>query len=212
MIVQNHRAFGLFTLACLLLSGCAAPPHPAPPKAPSMRVVLLPEADGKASAVVITPLKGTPAVLDKPYAALDVSADGQVENLRTESADSVARRYPTLEKALPVPPASTLLFAKPGSTDLTESSDRDLERLLARLKDLPAPEIAVIGHTDTMGSVELNDRLSQSRADALRQRLIARGVPADHITAIGRGKRQLLVPTADQVDEPRNRRLEVILR
>jgi outer membrane protein OmpA-like peptidoglycan-associated protein len=177
-----------------------------------MRVVLLPEADGKPSAVVITPNKGAPAVLDKPYAALDVSAEGQIANLRTESAESVAQRYPALEKALPVPPASTLLFAKPGSTDLTESSDRDLERLLTRLKDLPAPEITVVGHTDTMGSTDLNDRLSQNRADALRQRLIARGVPAERITAIGRGKRQLLVPTADQVDEPRNRRLEVIMR
>jgi outer membrane protein OmpA-like peptidoglycan-associated protein len=66
--------------------------------------------------------------------------------------------------------------------------------------------ISVTGHTDTVGSAEFNQRLSERRADTVRQALIAAGVPANEITARGVGKTELAVPTADGVKEPRNRR------
>ena len=73
-------------------------------------------------------------------------------------------------------------------------------------------EILVVGHTDRVGSVESNDKLSLQRANAIAALLRSAGLPAELVTAVGRGERQPLVPTPDEVAEPRNRRAEIIIR
>jgi outer membrane protein OmpA-like peptidoglycan-associated protein len=70
----------------------------------------------------------------------------------------------------------------------------------------------VIGHTDTVGGVEDNDELSLQRAERVKADLVAQGIPADRIRAAGRGEREPVVPTVDNVDEPRNRRVEINVR
>ncbi len=70
----------------------------------------------------------------------------------------------------------------------------------------------VIGHTDTVGKAEANDELSLRRARAVGNLLVSKGFPADLITPIGRGERELAVATADEVAEPRNRRVEILIR
>ena len=57
-----------------------------------------------------------------------------------------------------------------------------------------------------------NDALAQQRAEAVRAELIRRGVAPESIQASGRGKRDLLIPTADGIAEPRNRRVEILVR
>jgi OmpA family len=74
-----------------------------------------------------------------------------------------------------------------------------------------AAEITVTGHTDTVGSAAYNLTLSQHRAEAVADELIRRGVPATDIVTVGRGEEDLLVPTADGVNEPRNRRVEIVV-
>ncbi len=69
--------------------------------------------------------------------------------------------------------------------------------------------IEVVGHTDTVGPVAYNQRLSERRAAAVKQALIADGVPSDTIAAHGVGKTDLAVPTPDGVREPKNRRVEI---
>ena len=76
----------------------------------------------------------------------------------------------------------------------------------------PLPDIMVIGHTDTVGGLEYNDRLSRARAERLRDLLAELGIPAARIEAAGRGKRELLVPTEENVSEARNRRVEINVR
>jgi outer membrane protein OmpA-like peptidoglycan-associated protein len=73
-------------------------------------------------------------------------------------------------------------------------------------------EVQVTGHTDRVGSVADNDRLSLQRAEAVRAMLIQRGINSSFLRAVGRGEREPLIPTADQQAEPRNRRVEVIVR
>ena len=74
-----------------------------------------------------------------------------------------------------------------------------------------AAQIEVIGYTDTTGSAEYNLALSQRRAETVADELIRQGVPATDIATIGRGEEDLLVPTADGVNEPANRRVEIIV-
>jgi outer membrane protein OmpA-like peptidoglycan-associated protein len=70
--------------------------------------------------------------------------------------------------------------------------------------------IVVTGHTDTVGTVPYNQKLSERRADAVKLELVKLGVDSAQITAIGVGKDGLLVPTADQVREAKNRRAEIV--
>ena len=68
------------------------------------------------------------------------------------------------------------------------------------------------GHTDRVGSEADNDRLSLQRAEAVRAMLIQRGINSSFLRAVGRGEREPLIPTPDEQAEPRNRRVEVIVR
>ena len=70
----------------------------------------------------------------------------------------------------------------------------------------------MIGHTDTVGADTFNDRLSLARAQRMRELIVGMGIPSERIEAAGRGKRELLVPTGDNVAEPRNRRVEINVR
>ena len=76
----------------------------------------------------------------------------------------------------------------------------------------PAFEVMVIGHTDTVGGLEANDMLSLKRAATVREILIAAGVPVGKIEIAGRGEREPLLKTADEVAEPKNRRVEISIR
>ncbi len=71
--------------------------------------------------------------------------------------------------------------------------------------------VKVIGYADSAGTSEGADRLSQRRADAVRDELLREGIAADLITTEGRGKREPEVPTKDQVRNPRNRRVRIML-
>lgn len=72
--------------------------------------------------------------------------------------------------------------------------------------------ISATGHADLSGSEDYNLALSLRRADAVREALIAGGVPAEAITVAGRGESEPAVPTADGVKEQANRRVEIILQ
>ncbi|MGH8751809.1 MAG: OmpA family protein, partial [Burkholderiales bacterium] len=84
--------------------------------------------------------------------------------------------------------------------------------VFAEIARRPAPEVVVIGHTDAVGTLEYNDTLSLQRAKKVRDDLVKLGIPTEHIRVAGRGKRELLVPTRDEVSEPRNRRVEISVR
>jgi iron complex outermembrane receptor protein len=73
-------------------------------------------------------------------------------------------------------------------------------------------QITVTGHTDTVGSASYNQGLSERRAAAVKDGLVADGVAAGEIATMGVGKTGLLVPTADGVREPQNRRAEIVLQ
>ena len=95
---------------------------------------------------------------------------------------------------------------------MTAQSQALVEEIRKRLSDYPGVDVVVFGHTDRQGSDAANDSLSLRRAHAVRTMLVAAGFPVERMDAVGRGERELIVPTADGVAEPRNRRVEVKLR
>ena len=71
-------------------------------------------------------------------------------------------------------------------------------------------EIEVTGHTDTDGSDAYNMRLSRRRAESVAAELEKQGIPSSEIAIFAKGKKDLLVPTADGVKEPQNRRVQIV--
>jgi OmpA-OmpF porin, OOP family len=185
-----------------LVSACAAPP--------ASRVILLPQADGRGSAVEVVAQAGR-QLIDQPYQSAEVSTDGTVKLLQLDAEAVMAQHKQLLDMGPASAVRHTLYFA-PGGANLTAESERLLPTILEQAKLMSGGEVFITGHTDSVGQLEANDKLSLQRAMAIRDRLIAIGLKPDLVYAIGRGKRELLVPTADEVNEPRNRRAEVEIR
>ncbi len=192
-------------LACLaaLLAGCAAP---------RTQVVLLPQADGSASAVVLRAGQAQ-QVLDQPYQRASIAQRGDA-SFRVDHTDAAAVRaaYPELFALQPAPAKVFTLYFATGGASLEPSSEAELAAALQGALAEPGSSIVVVGHTDTRGDPASNDALSLQRAAEVRQLLVARGFPAERIEAAGRGARDLAVPTGPQVDEARNRRVTLEIR
>ena len=90
----------------------------------------------------------------------------------------------------------------PGFRDL-------LDRVASSLTQYPNSLVDVYGHTDTVGSAESNQRLSEQRAQAVANYLISRGVNSSRIRWMGFGETRLKVSTGDNVNQPLNRRVEI---
>lgn len=179
----------------------------ASPAGPDETVVVLPSADGHVGAVVVQ--RGDDRrLLNQAYAA-SRSRDPQVTQL---SRSEVERAFGPTLRALPPRPATFVLHFVLGTDELTDVSKNELNKVLAALRERPMPDVLVVGHTDTVGGEESNDRLSAQRAERVKGYLVGIGIPAERITTAGRGQRELLVPSGDNVDEPRNRRVEIIVR
>ena len=195
-----RRAFLATVLAALVaLSACA----------PVTNVVLLPEAGGRGSAVAVTH-GDKQVVLDQPYQAARDGATG-LSTSTTNEAEVKAVWGGALAAQPARAEAFTLYFVE-GKDVLTDESRKQADQALAEIAQRPVPDVLVVGHTDAVGSQAANDALAKQRADVIRNELIRLGVPAANIQVIARGKRAPLVPTADGVAEPRNRRVEIIVR
>ncbi len=210
-------------LALLLAAGCAQ--H-------AERVVLLPSADGSPGGVAFNARGEKNKIeISRPYDVLEIGFDAVTPGKTTEA--EVRRRYgkivppppprqspppasvPPMQKSValqPPPPKQYLLYFLHGKTDLTPESQAVFEEVKDRIVAMPAANFVVLGHTDRVGTQQRNDALSLRRAQLVRARLIAEGMPKERIEAVGRGEREPLIQTPDEVAEPRNRRVEIRMR
>ncbi|WP_374681100.1 OmpA family protein [Accumulibacter sp.] len=184
----------------LTLAGCAPI---------SDRVVLLPGPDGRSGAVLVSTGQEE-KVLSEAYADARV-AGGRVSMQKT-SAGMVRDDYGALLAMQPARPRLFVVHFDAGTSRLTPESRALLAGIRSELATLPAGEAVVIGHTDRVGAVDANDRLSLQRAALVRDLLVSAGIAPAAIAVVGRGERAPAVVTADEVAEARNRRVEIKLR
>ena len=197
---MSRRLIALLAPALLSLAACA----------PATRVVLLPQ-EGLPTAAVTVQARQGQVVLDQPYAVAEVASSGSVDTAQTD-AQQVEKRYGQLLSVQPAAEQRFTLLYMPGGAQLTPESSAALADVLARATERPGGEVIIIGHTDRVGSVESNDTLSLQRAQAVRQLVIDRGFDPNRVEAVGRGEREPVVQTADEVEEPKNRRAEIVVR
>ncbi|MBT9550505.1 MAG: OmpA family protein [Hydrogenophaga sp.] len=172
-------------------------------------MLLLPQ-EGVKSAVTVTSSTAS-AELSTPYAVAEIGRKGELEQALSSEAE-VRERYPVLLALQPPPPQRYTLNFQPGTSDLTPESMSRLDTILAAARARSGGEIVIVGHTDRQGAADANDALSLRRANAIRDVLVSRGFKTELIDPVGRGEREPVVPTEDDVPEPRNRRAELIVR
>jgi OmpA-OmpF porin, OOP family len=206
---RGGSALGIVGLA--FLAACAQ--QPTRGFGPGVSVAVIPsQADGHVGAVVVHPLDGGKAVLvDKPYVEANLR-DTKTVRMSPVDKKSVNQSFGKALAALPAQPTSFLVYFIEGTDELNPDAKRAIDGVAAEIAKRPSPEIAVVGHTDFTGTDQYNDTLSLQRAVRVKDLLVRRGIPAKMIQTAGRGKREPLIKTSSDVVEPRNRRVEIIVR
>ena len=205
---QRRNVLFVLIFFCLL-SGCAA--H----RANRDLIVLLPDQNGKGGVITVT-TQGGSQILDKPGYGIEVEdlnkppvAPKPVED--KEISDVFA-------PALSVLPDRTsrfisfILYFERNTTKLTHGSNDLLSQVQKTIKSRNSNEVYVVGHTDLVGTEAYNAGLSSRRANTVRDLLVSSGIKPKTLFVSSYGKARPLVPTKDQVPEPRNRRVEIIVR
>jgi iron complex outermembrane receptor protein len=129
-----------------------------------------------------------------------------------EAAPAVAAPYTPPAAAAPAPsvPHSYLVFFDFNKSDLTPQATQIVDQAAANAETTKVTQLTVTGHTDTVGSDAYNMRLSRRRAESVASELEKKGIASSEIEIVAKGKRDLLVPTADGVREPQNRRVQIV--
>jgi len=194
-----HRL--ILVLAILsLLAGCSSR---------QSLFVVLPNPDGTSGAVTIEDGQNS-VVLDHAYAAGEVR--GGVAKPVEIDQGQVQQIFGNALAAQPILPNHFVLYFNENSDVLTPDSQQKYQAVFEDIKKRQVYEVEAIGHTDTMGTVPYNQKLSMSRGDVIRDRLVHDGLDPKSISVAGRGPLDLAVKTGDQVPEPRNRRVEITVR
>lgn len=175
-------------------------------------VVLLPDPEagspghatvtGSSSTVdLVSERQATEVVANRPPTAPAAMDDARIQQMFGDALS-----------ALPPAPQSFNLYFRFDSDELTDEGRALLPEILQLVKNRPAPDVVVIGHTDTMGNAASNYQLGLRRAARVRELLVAAGLDSALVTVTSVGEADLLIPTPDETMEARNRRVEVAVR
>jgi OmpA-OmpF porin, OOP family len=114
---------------------------------------------------------------------------------------------PPMEPA--APPREFIVFFGHNKSNLTAEAQEVIRQAAAAAKQFGAATLTVVGHADRSGSPKYNQGLSQRRANTVKGALVAEGIPGGSISTSAKGESEPLVPTADGVREPQNRRVHI---
>jgi outer membrane protein OmpA-like peptidoglycan-associated protein len=197
--VPPIRPLSLLAIS-LCLAACANEPY----------VVLLDNPDGTTGKISVNTANGS-TVLEKTKQATSMK-DTSGKTFIVSDARLTADFGPALG-ASPMNPKTFLLYFEKGTSTLTKESQETIPAILAEIKKHPAPDISVIGHSDTKGNDKLNEQISFERADAIGKLIQQESkLPVDKVSIESHGEKNMLIKTPDETDEPRNRRVEVSVR
>src|SRR6185437_10113126 len=154
---------------------------------------------------------GGVSVLDQPGAALAIARSSSApKSLAITDAD-IQRIWADALAYQPMRPVTIELYFILDTINLTPASRAELPKLLDLIRQRPAPEVVIVGHTDRSGDPQYNYELGLRRANAVRRQVEAIGVPDELITVGSHGGKNPLVQTTRPY-EPRNRRVEITVR
>lgn len=176
------------------------------------QVILLPDPDGSVGMVEVSTETGK-TVLTEAGQMTTVGGLVTAPSAPVKISEAqIAQQFSALFTAEPPQPVKFLLYFEQDSTKLTVDSERLLSQILESIAARQAYAIGIYGHSDRTGSDEYNLKLSLQRAEAVRDLLSECDVSLQAMDVDSHGEGNPLISTADGVAEPRNRRVEVIIR
>ncbi len=174
--------------------------------------ILLEDADGSVGRIEVANAQGS-QVVDQAGVGVGVAtADSAPAAPEPVDQAAIDRIFGAALTAEPEAPAIFVLNFRSGGVNLTPASEALLPLVLAEVERRESPNVAVVGHTDTQSGAQFNARLALRRAERLRDILVDAGLDPNLIEVGSHGEANLLVPTPDNVAEPRNRRVEITIR
>jgi outer membrane protein OmpA-like peptidoglycan-associated protein len=154
-------------------------------------------------------LSGTEQQLASERAARE-AAEKRAKEAMNRLAATAAAMIKEESRGTVITIPGSVLFAS-GKSTLLPTAQNKLSAVADALKDQADHDITVEGHTDSQGSDASNMELSQSRAQAVREYLVSRGVPADRIKAQGVGESRPVADNSSVEGRANNRRVEIIV-
>ena len=200
-IVANLLA--LLTVA-LLLTSCAGTAR--------NLFVLIPDPGGSTGEITVSNKAGAQVITRPNFAAEVKDASTPPGPPQPIDEKEIKRIFGPALAAAPEPPVAFILYFERGSTNLTGESASLLPAIIGTIEARKSHDISVVGHSDRVGTREKNYELSLDRALRIKETLVSKGVDAAAIEAESHGEDNPLVKTADEVPEPKNRRVEVHIR
>lgn len=201
----------LVTALAALAAACAAKHATTSVDRGQSLIALLPDPETQKTGRATVWNKAGSAELDSERKSV-VSSEKHLGRVGKLSDDDVERLFGAALDALPPEPRNFTLYFKFESDELTDESLQLVPEVLAEVKRRSDPEVAVVGHTDTLGPSKANVELAMKRAAFVGKLLVAAGLSASTIELASHGEAALLIRTPDETPEPRNRRVEITVR
>jgi peptidoglycan-associated lipoprotein len=179
---------------------------------PKNYVVLLDNPGGGSGQVIVSNQKGQ-QVLDKSGSATTFDRASRAPSSPWElGVEKIKEVFGGAFGARPPRMIKYTIYFKSGGTTLAAESKETYTRMLAEVSRRPGADATVTGHADRTSTQRWNEVLATKRADKVRKDLIDAGIPLERIEMDSYGETRPAVPTADEIPEPRNRRVEITIR
>lgn len=216
-MTRKNSALILVALLCaaLFVTACAGDPNRKTKIGAGVGAVL-----GGIAGSQLGDKSGTNAAIGAAIGALAGGASGRYmdnqqkelnEKLKAEQARDVLNLTRLDGDALKIGVASDASFAVDSST-LSGGAQSTFNKIATTLKDYDKTAIHVVGHTDSSGSDEYNQKLSQQRAQAVAQFLTGRGVDSQRVLTWGRGESEPIAPNDTEAGRAENRRVDIVIK
>ena len=192
------------------LSKVEPPPRRREP--PKNLFVLIEDHEGKTGRITVGNKEGTRDIAQPRLAAEVKDAASSPAPPALISEGEINRIFGAALSALPPPPLTFTLYFKNGSTDFTEEYGKSFPSVLTAIDARKSGEIVVVGHADRVGTKQKNYDLSRNRAERVKEILVSKGIDPNTVEIEWHGEDEPFVKTADEIAEPKNRRVDITVR
>lgn len=201
---MRHADIALLLLLLCAVAGCA--------RTPRASFYLVPDPEGHVGEVTIANQADSVTLYRANQTVAAKREDKAFSKTRVARTADIQAKFGSALAELPAPPQGFNIYFDRGSSQVDGQSMPLIEKAIEEARKRDSRDISLNGHTDRTGEADWNMKLSLERANAVRKLLLDQGIAADSMTIEYYGESKPVVPTEDNVSEPKNRRVEVVVR
>jgi peptidoglycan-associated lipoprotein len=174
------------------------------------RIILIPDSDGKVGEIVVSHPSGTHQI-KQAYSAVHIKGKSTIHAPKQLEKEAVHSSFAEVISAMPQASSRYILYFNSATTKLTDESKLLINQIVEDVKSRTYYDVFIDGHTDTTGSAEKNYLLALKRAQEVSNLFGDKLPKPEKVKVSSHGEGNLLIKTADNVGEARNRRVEIVI-